>query len=115
MPQPLMKTLAADRGQAEEVAPLSHENEYADAGRKSHDHRRGYEADHGPHPGDTHQHEEDTRHERRSLEARNTVFRGNARENGDKCPGGPGNLNPTATEDRHAGAADDRGIKPLLR
>src|SRR3954471_8593893 len=113
MPQALMETLAADRGQAEEVAPLSHENEHADTGRKPHNHRRGYEADDSPHSGNTHQHEEDTRHESRSLESRNTVFRSNTRENGDKRTRGPRNLNPAATEDRHAGAADDRGIKPL--
>ncbi len=115
VPQALVKMIAADGRQAQEIAPLAHENDDADAGSEADDHRRRNEADDGTHFRGTHQHQHGACHERGRLQARNAISGSDAGEDGDECARGSGDLDTAAAEYRDACAPDDGRVEPLLR
>jgi len=114
VPEFLMKVLAADRGQAEEILPLADPDDYPDTGGEAQDHRVRDELDQGAQAADAQQEQDQPGHQGRQLQAADPVLGGDPGKDHDKGPGGPGDLHPAAAEQRHQQAADDGGVDTLF-
>ena len=110
VPKLVMKVIAADGGQTEEISPLADEDDHTDASRETHDHGRRDELDDATQTGNSHQYQHDPRHERGDLQSCNAVLGSNAGQNDNEGAGRTRDLQPTATQDRDQPAADDRRV-----
>ncbi len=110
-----MKVFRLHGRQPQKVAPLPDENGHRDSGGEANDHRRWDEADDRAHLRGSHEHQDDSGHERRGLQPGYAVVGRDPGKNGDKGSGRACDLNAAATQERDARATDDRRVDALLR
>ncbi len=115
VPQLFVEMHPARLRQAEKVAPLTHEDDDADARGETDDDRGRDELDDRAQARQAHQYQDRTRHERGDLQAGDAVLRGDARQDGDEGACRAGDLHAGAAEQRDGDTAHDGGVEPLLR
>ncbi len=100
--------------QAEEILPLTDENDDADARGETDDYRVRDVFNDRAQAGETERDEDHARHQRGDLQTRNPVLRRDDGQYGDECAGRARNLHPRSAEERSEDSGDDRGIQTLL-
>ena len=103
------------RMQAEEILPLAHPDDHRDAGRETNDDRAGNEADYAAEPRDPEYQQDDTGHERGSLQAGDAVLRGDAGQHRDERAGGSRDLHARPAQQAGGEASNNGGVQPLCR
>src|SRR5690606_31347180 len=115
LPQLFVKVLAADGGQAKEVTPLADPDNDANTRGKAEDHRGGDKLYNCAQPRQTQQQQYNPCHHRRQLQTGKAVFGGYPRQDDNKCPRRPGDLQSAAAKGRHQQPRDYGGVDTLLR
>jgi hypothetical protein len=103
------------RTQSEEVLPLTDKYDHRDAGGETHDDRMRDELDHRAQACHSHGDEDQTGQERRNLQSSDAVLSGNAGEDGNEGPGGPGYLDARAAQHGSGKTRNDGCIQTLSR
>ena len=109
-----VEMLAVSFRQTEEVTPLPHPDDDANARSESGDHRVRDKADDCAEARDAQEDQHHAGHERREQQSVNAELRRNACKDDDEGAGRTGDLNPRAAEQRDANARNDRGIDSLF-